>query len=408
MPPGSAYCPGCGRAAPGTWVIESTGDEGSRDREVVIGGRRRHRSPLALAAVAAVLLAGVVLVSRDHSGSSSPATTAAPTTTAPRTTSTTAGTTTSTSELVQRLTPGPVLGEPLGLVVYLAAPRGDIEILYALDVDQGVFREISTMSPTEGELPILGDAVVVGTETSQVLVHPEGATKQLGDPASAVFGAGRPDAYWKVITTDDLNPSTAILVVIGAPEQRSVSILPGFGVFAGDGVGGLLLTGPDDRIYRLAPDSESPVVLDISNVLAAANGRVAAVACDENLRCPIEIIELADGNRHTIRGSNRSDGAASLAPDGAHLAQIVDTPGTQRQALLVFDTTTGDTLLHVPYDGLTYQSGPPKWSPDGRWLFWNDVRGLEAWNIDRIQPQTIDVPGTDGVSMHVVGVATEP
>jgi Tol biopolymer transport system component len=96
-----------------------------------------------------------------------------------------------------------------------------------------------------------------------------------------------------------------------------------------------------------------------------------------------------------------------LAPDGAHLAQIV-TSGTDTQALLVFDTTTGDTLLRMPYEGLSYQSGPPLWSPDGRWLFWNDVRGLEAWNLDRIQPQTIDVPGTDRSSMHVIAVAAKP
>ena len=81
------------------------------------------------------------------------------------------------------------------------------------------------------------------------------------------------------------------------------------------------------------------------------------------------------------------------------------TAGSDRQALLVFDTATGDNLLHVPYDGLSYQSGPPAWSPDGQWLFWNDIRGLEAWNIHRIQPQT--VPGTDRVSMHVVGVSNK-
>jgi hypothetical protein len=408
MPPGAAYCSGCGRAAAGTWVIEPSDDAGPRDREVVIGARRRPRSPLALIALLAVLIAGVIVVSRDHGGSSSPATTTTsvvPATTAPRTSSTTAATT-STTQVVQRLTAGPVLGQMIGLIVYVAVPRDDNEILYALDLDQGVFREIATMSYTQGELPILGDAVVVANDTSQLLVHPEGATKQLGDPATATFSAGRPDAYWKLMYTDDLNPSTAILIVIGAPEQRSVPIPPRFHAFAGDGVGGLLLSGPDNQIYRLPPDGTVPVGLGVSNVLAAANGRLAAVACDAELNCPIEIIELADGSRHSIRGSNRNQGAASLAPDGAHLAQIVNTAGNERQALLVFDTTTGDTLLHVPYDGLSWQSGPPAWSPDSQWLFWNDVSGLEAWNIDRIQPQMIDVPGTDRVSMHVVGVAT--
>jgi Tol biopolymer transport system component len=132
---------------------------------------------------------------------------------------------------------------------------------------------------------------------------------------------------------------------------------------------------------------------------------VAAVSCNDNLQCPVQIVDLTTGARQSIPGSSPNAGAASLAPDGAHLAQITDTTDSDRQALLVFDTTTGDTLLHVPYQGLSYQSGPPRWSPDGQWLFWNDIRGLEAWNIHRIQPQTIDVPGTDRVSMHVVGVA---
>jgi hypothetical protein len=292
--------------------------------------------------------------------------------------------------------------------VYLAVPRQDNEILYALDLDQGVFREISSVAHTEGELPILGDAIVVATDTSQVLIHPEGATKQLGDLADGTFGAGRSDAYWKVSSTDGQSPSVAILVVIGAPEQRSVQIPSGFQPFAGDGLGGLLLTGPDGRIYWLPPDRGNLIPLGINNVLAAANGRLATVACDETLSCPIEIVDLNDSSSHVVPGTARSNGAVSLAPDGAHLSQIVDIQGSDRQALIVFDTTTGDALLHVPYDGLSYQSGPPEWSPDSQWLFWNDVSGLEAWNIHRIQPQTIDVPGSDRSSMHVVGVATKP
>jgi hypothetical protein len=202
------------------------------------------------------------------------------------------------------VTDGPALGEPTGLVVYMAVPRQDNEILYAVDLDQGVFREISTMAYTQGELPILGDAIIVGTEASQVLVHPEGATKQLGDPATATFGAGRSDAYWKVTSTDDQSPSVAILVVIGAPEQRSASIPVGFQPFAGDGVGGLLLTGPDSRIYRLPPDGSNLVALGINNVLAAASGRVATVACNDTLQCPIALVDLASGQAgHTGLGA---------------------------------------------------------------------------------------------------------
>ncbi len=408
IPSGAAYCPGCGRAAPGTWVVEVLDDAGSPDREVVLGGGRRRKSPLALGAVVAVLLVGIVVVSRDRGGNSSAptSTTAAPATTSPATTAITVEATTTSSLVIERVADGPALGEPTGLVVYLGAPRQDNETLYAVDVDQGVFRELGTMTYTPGELPILGDAIIVANETSQVLVHPEGATKQLGDPAST-FGAGRPDAYWKVTSIDTLNPSVAILVVIGAPEQRAVTIPVGFRPFAGDGVGGLLLSGPDSRIYRLPAEGSTLVALGITNVLAAANGQVATVTCDETFRCPIEMVDLATATSHVIPGSARSNGPASLAPDSAHLAQIANTPGTGRQAILVFDTTTGDNLLHVPYDGLSYQSGPPAWSPDGQWLFWSDVRGLEAWNIHRIQPQTIDVPGTDRLSMHVVGVTNK-
>jgi hypothetical protein len=142
-------------------------------------------------------------------------------------------------------------------------------------------------------------------------------------------------------------------------------------------------------------------------VVAAANGRLAAVACDDSLNCPIEMLDLRDASSRTIPGSARGSSTASLAPDGAHLSQILDVQGSDQQALIVSDTTTGDELLHIGYAGLSYQSGPPAWSPDSQWLFWNDVRGLEVWNIHRIQPQTIDVPGTDRSSMHVVGVATK-
>jgi hypothetical protein len=384
-------------------------DAGSRDREVVIGGRNRRRSPLALAAVVAVLIAGVLVVSRDNGGSSStaPTTTAAPArTTAPDTTTTIAAATTTTVHLDQRVAPELSLGEQTGLVVYLALPRQDEQILYAVDLDQGVFREVATMTYGDGELPILGDAIVVSTDTAELLVHPDGATKMLGDPPETAFTAGRSDAYWKVDFTDSQTPSVAIFVVIGAPEQRSVSIPAGFIPFAGDGVGGLLVSGPDERTYRLPPDGDTLVLLDTSSPLDTANGQMAALRCDETLKCRIEVVDLASGNRRPIPASKPQDGPASLAPDGAHLAQVITSPDGDREVLLVFNTATGDTLLHAPYEGLSYQAGPPRWSPDGRWLFWSDARGLEAWNIDRIQPLTIDLPVTDRVSMHVVGVTT--
>jgi hypothetical protein len=405
LPAGAAYCPGCGHASPGTWVTEAIDEGGVRDHEIVIGRKRRPRSPIALLAAILVLLAGIVIVSRDHGGDSSSATTTAPSTTLPSTTTTADAATTTTGQLSERVAPGPVLGQPTGLVVYLAVPRQDNEILYALDLDRGVFRELATMSHNEGELPVLGDAILIYDDASEMLVHPDGATKQLGDPANATFTTGRPDAYWKVSLDDELTASTAIFVVIGAPEQRAVSIPAGFHPFAGDGLGGLLVMGPDSRIYRLLPDSSTLVALDVSNTLASANGRVAAVACDDNLSCPIDVVDLTSGSRATIPGSAGKRGTSSLAPDGAHLSQIASTTDADRQALFVFDTTTGDTLLHVPYDGLSYQSGPPRWSPDSQWLFWTDVRGLEVWNVERIQPRTIDLPGTDRSSIHFVGVA---
>lgn len=411
VPPGAAFCPACGRPAPGTLVIEPLDDIGSRDREIVIGAKNRRRSPLALAAAVAVLVAGVLVVSRDNDGgpSTAPTTTiAATTTTAPDTTTTVRAASTTTVQLVQRVAPALSLGQQTGLVVYLAVPRQDVQILYAVDLDQGVFREVGSMVYTDDELPILGDAIVVSTDTAEFLVHPDGATKLLGDPPEAAFTAGRSDAYWKVEFTDRQAPSVAILVVIGAPEQRSVSIPAGFTPLAGDGVGGLLVRGPDERTYRLAPDADTLVVLDTSSPLDAVNGRMAALRCDETLKCRIEVVDLTTGARRAIPASKAEDGPASLAPDGAHLAQIITSPDGNRETLLVFDTATGDTLLRAPYEGLSYQSGPPRWSPDGRWLFWNDVRGLEAWNIDRIQPLTVDLPMTDRVSMHVVGVAAKP
>ena len=355
-------------------------------------------------AAAALLIGGVVIVGRGHGSSTSTATT---TTVPPPTTAATTPATTTTSLFVGQVAAGPALGQPTGLVVYLTAPRQDHEVLFALDLDQGLLREVATTAHTPNEHPILGDAIVTPGARTEQLVHPEGATKALGTATTSSFGAGRADAYWEVSYTRDRSPSHAGLVLVGGPVERGVTIPAGFEVFAGDGIGGLLARGPDDRTYRLPPDSGTLVALDVNTPLAVANGRVAAVACDARPSCAVEIVDLTNGDRHVVPGSGPSSSGTSLSPDGTHLAQVVATDDANQPALIVIDTTSGDSLLHVPYLGVSFDSGPPRWSPDGAFLFWNDLNGLEWWRVTRIQPRTVRLPTTDSVSMSVVGVAAK-
>jgi Tol biopolymer transport system component len=67
--------------------------------------------------------------------------------------------------------------------------------------------------------------------------------------------------------------------------------------------------------------------------------------------------------------------AAAIAPDGAHLAVVVDSAGASSSHLEVIDTVT-DTLVADVAGGLQ-----PSWSPDGTHLAFSTASDVEVFDV---------------------------
>jgi WD40-like Beta Propeller Repeat len=256
----------------------------------------------------------------------------------------------------------------------------------------------------------MGDAPVVLTGKGLVAVHPQGGLQEFGAAPAlgrggsvAAYDAGGVDAFWRV--SGNAGQVRAELLTDTGTVARRVVLPDGYVALAGDGVGGLLVVSPDQHLWRVPPDRDGVERLDTSLPLAVSGGHLATVRCDDRFVCGVEVVDLASGDRHLIPGSLQPGTFAALSPDGTRLAQVLgasDAVGPST-VVAVIDTGSGAQLTRQPYPPIP--NGPPRWSPDGRWLVWSDNRGLEVCNVtDGSAPRSIAVPAAGGDALAVLAV----
>lgn len=352
LPEEARFCPRCGQATLPTDMIN--------DRSVEFGRSRRRPSLWVLAAVVVGLLVAVMLMSRSNDQDAASATTTAavattkavaPVSTA--TAATTGATTTVVTNTTTTLGAGGFSTEPpfeqaTGLIVYLTTSEPAGDSLVVMDVDQGQRRDVDIAA---GSLP------------------PFGSTAALGD--TMVF------ATWAGFTA--VGADGQFVEHVGQNSLRYLDVFAdvpeGFLVLVGDGIGGVIVLGPDREAYRVVPGGLL-THLDMPLPIALSHGRAVTVYCDADLVCGVTIFDLATGDHHVVPGLTQRGNLLSLSPDGRYLAQI--NIGRGAFTFAVYDTTTGATVLDGP-DPVDPNSRP-QWSPDSQWLVWTDSDGVEAWN----------------------------
>jgi hypothetical protein len=384
-------------ADPALLVVEVDDGGGGIDRDVEVGrGRRRPPWWLAVAVATALVVAAVLSQQNDDTATPTSDPTTVVATTSPR-------------------TPPPSRGNPVvpaGLVAFVASTLPDHPGLSAVELDSGLVRPLisgAVALPSFGAVATMGDAAVVLTDSGLIAARSEGGLQELGAAALdrggsvAAYDAGRVDAFWRVRV--DAGQARAELLTETGTITRRVVLRDGDMALAGDGVGGLLVVSLDRHLWRVPADGDSVERLDMSLPLAVGGGHLATVRCDDRFVCGVEVVDLASGDRHLIPGSLQPGTFAALSPDGTRLAQVLDAsdavgPST---VVAVFDTGSGAQLTRQPYP--SNPSGPPRWSPDGRWLVWSDYRGLQVWNIaDGSPPRSVALPTGGGDALAVLTV----
>jgi hypothetical protein len=238
--------------------------------------------------------------------------------------------------------------------------------------------------------------MVFATQAGFTAVRPDGQLVQhLGQSARRyvnVFDAGRDDAFIAVtapaapcVADDECSSQSAPaaderieLARLDGTVESGTDVPEGFGVVAGDGIGGVVVLGPDREMYRLVPGAR-PTHLDMPQPIAVSHGRTVAVSCDADLDCGVTIFDLVTGDHQVVPGVIRRGNYPSLSPDGRYLAQVnISSDALRTLTIAVYDTTTGAAVLDAP-NPLNLNTRP-QWSPDSQWLVWPDPDGVEAWN----------------------------
>jgi WD40 repeat protein len=102
------------------------------------------------------------------------------------------------------------------------------------------------------------------------------------------------------------------------------------------------------------------------DVLASSGHTIATLGCDEQIACSLTFIDARTG-QHRATDVGAGYGQAVFSPDG-HTLVFYGGYEAIRADVEIVDVDTGDSQK-IEDESFAFNSSPPAFSPDGRWLF---------------------------------------
>jgi hypothetical protein len=390
-----------------------TSAAGGTDITLARSGGSRLRSALVIGAVIAAI-GGAAAFTGNNAKSTSASTTTEPTTST--TTTATEGTTTVATLVPRKLDTLPLPGETTGATLLLlggSVANGSFGHSRILDVDRGVLTTLDDTRSSDGNQ-------IIFAPTSKGLV----ATQMYGNGSIDLWQ--RDGSVRRIVAADNGGPFLSGQVVFAGDTLWVTEFNPGgsggqsltsFSFRNGERVvwlkdandislvgvdvkGRPVVNGADGGAYTFDPLTRTFTRLTSAPVEAtSAAGRVE-IECTESLTCT-DVFRGADGVSHPLNFPKGGRGNLSLSPDGKHAVKQTYEFGSNRLALDVADTSTGEVVHLGGFEQGERPFSLPVWTSDGGWLFLEIATGLAAWRDGLSAPVVMQLDGKPIESLAV-------
>lgn len=411
VPPDAAFCASCGASLGAEVTVElDDGGYGGPATEVTFesGGGRGRWIGAGVVTALVVAIGASVLSGGGGGGETAPSTTAParPTTTAapPSSAATTAPDGTTTTTWLARLGDGgPLLDEPTGLRLLLAATDG----IHRLDLDTGELTIPGGEStfPAEDVQAVPGGYVLWSNGALYTAPSTGRAVPVDARMGGQLVGRDAEGAAWIQLYGNEANPlpSLARIARVGAPLEAIALpwLTEVWSDARPDGLGGVVASVAGGVLR--APGLASPPEPLAPGTLADVVGRfVLTRSCYPGPGCELRVTDVGDGSTRTIDdpGGGQAQGAR-VSPDGAWVLTGLATfgpPTPNSPPLVARPVGEGRPVtIELPADAPVRLNGWNRsvvaWSDDGRWLFLAaGSRTLGVWRAGSDEIRRIELP----------------